>query len=373
MKFLIVNTDYSDFLRWLYHNNPGLERRGFDEQYDVRMSSLFSVADFYSSNLRKIGHEAWDIHANNEPMQKAWARAHGVNGAPSSKWQFRLRRGIVPWLSQVRNQAWFYEILAAQIKHYQPDVLLNQAMEGISPEFLRTIKSSVKLLIGQHAATQLSEVEDLGVYDLVISSFTPTVEWFRSRGIPARLHRLGFEPRVLSHLRNGERKEFCSFVGSFHRVHNTRVEWLEYLCDALPVKVWSPDVHHLPASSSIRRSYVGSVWGIEMYQVLRDSILTFNHHGDVPPYANNLRLFEATGVGTLLLTDYKINLAEMFEPGREVVQYRNVDECVELARYYMEHEGERRAIASAGQDRTLAEHTYNHRMQEMVSIVSEYI
>lgn len=373
MKFLIVNTDYPDFLHWLYHNNPGLERQGFEEQYDVRMSSLFSVADFYSSNLQKIGHEAWDVQANNECMQNAWAREHGVKAASNGKWQLRLRRGIVPWASRVKDQTRFYDILAAQIKHYKPDILLNQAMDGISTGFLHAIKSSVKLLIGQHAATQLSEAESWSVYDLVISSFTPTVEWFRSRGIPAKLHRLGFEPRVLSHLRNGERKEFCSFVGSFHPVHDTRVQWLECLCDAFPVKVWSPDVHHLPASSSIRRSYVGSVWGTEMYQVLRDSVLTFNHHGNVPPYANNLRLFEATGVGTLLLTDHKINLAEMFEPGREVVQYRNADECAELAKYYMEHESERRAIARAGQERTLGEHTYYHRMQEMVSIVSQYL
>jgi len=70
-----------------------------------------------------------------------------------------------------------------------------------------------------------------------------------------------------------------------------------------------------------------------MYQVLRDSLLTLNHHGDVGPYANNLRLFEATGVGTLLITDWKENLAEMFEPGKEVIVYRTPEECAELIKY----------------------------------------
>ena len=77
-----------------------------------------------------------------------------------------------------------------------------------------------------------------------------------------------------------------------------------------------------------------------------------NHHGDVPPYANNLALFEATGVGTLLITDWKQNLHEMFEPGKEVIAYRTREECAELIRYYLEHENEREEIARAGQRRT---------------------
>ena len=110
-----------------------------------------------------------------------------------------------------------------------------------------------------------------------------------------------------------------------------------------------------------------------MYQVLHSSKVTLNHHGDIPPYANNLRFFEATGVGTLLITDWKVNLHGMFEPGKEVVAYRDADECVELARYYLEHEDEREAIARAGQERTLREHTWYHRMQELVEIVRRYL
>jgi len=90
-------------------------------------------------------------------------------------------------------------------------------------------------------------------------------------------------------------------------------------------------------------------------------------------YANNMRLFEATGVGTLLITDWKVNLHEMFKPGDEVIVYRSPEECTELARYYLEHDDEREAIAHAGQERTSREHTYCHRMRELVDIVSKYV
>jgi spore maturation protein CgeB len=102
--------------------------------------------------------------------------------------------------------------------------------------------------------------------------------------------------------------------------------------------------------------------------------MTLNHHVDVAEaYAGNLRLFEATGVGTLLVTDWKKNLHEMFEPGKEVIAYRTSEECVELVRYYLDHDDERREIAAAGQRRTLRDHTYHQRMQELVSLVQKHL
>ena len=373
MKFLILNTDYPEFLSWLYAQHPGLERQPYEHQMRVRNESLFGSADFYSSNLRKLGHEAWDIHANNEFMQKAWADEHGLRIDSGRRWEFRLRRGIVPWVSRATNLQWVYEIMTAQVKHYKPDVILGPAMNAVSNDFLREIKPYVKLLVGEHAATQLPETENWRVYDLVISSFPPTLDWFRLKGVAAELNRLGFEPRVLSDLKDRERTIPVSFVGSFYSVHNTRVEWLEYLCSRCQVKVWSPHTNHLRGASPILRAFAGSAWGVEMYQVFRDSFLTLNHHGDIPAYANNCRLFEATGVGTLLVTDWKVNLHEMFEPGKEVVCYRTAEECAEMIQYYLEHDDEREAIARAGQQRTLRDHTYYQRMQEFVDIVQKYL
>ena len=107
-----------------------------------------------------------------------------------------------------------------------------------------------------------------------------------------------------------------------------------------------------------------------MYGILQESRITLNYHIDLAEnYANNLRLFEATGMGTLLLTDTKSNLHELFEPGKEVAVYSSPEECVELARYYVEHESERDAIAKAGQRRTLRDHTYKLRMRELSALL----
>ena len=68
MRFLIINTDYPEFLSWLYTQNPGLEKQSYDEQMRARNESLFGMADFHSSNLRRMKYEACDIYANNEFM-----------------------------------------------------------------------------------------------------------------------------------------------------------------------------------------------------------------------------------------------------------------------------------------------------------------
>jgi spore maturation protein CgeB len=44
-------------------------------------------------------------------------------------------------------------------------------------------------------------------------------------------------------------------------------------------------------------------------------------------------------MGSLLVTDWKKNLHEMFEPGKEVVAYRSAEECAEMVQYYLERIG----------------------------------
>jgi len=111
-----------------------------------------------------------------------------------------------------------------------------------------------------------------------------------------------------------------------------------------------------------------------MYDVLFKSRITLNSHVDVAQgYAGNIRLFEATGSGALLITDWKKNLHEMFEAGTEILAYRSPDECRDLVEYYLSHDAERQAIAGAGQRRTLREHTYYQRMQELVDIIGKYM
>ena len=56
-RFLILNTDYPEFLDWFYAQHPGLETQPYKQQLQARAESLFGVADFYSDNLVKLVRE----------------------------------------------------------------------------------------------------------------------------------------------------------------------------------------------------------------------------------------------------------------------------------------------------------------------------
>jgi spore maturation protein CgeB len=393
VRVLILNTDYESFMEDLYGRNPGLEKLSYQEQMSARNDSLFGVADFYSSNLRQLGHEAWDIHANNEFMQKMWARKRGLQVDHATPWKGQvlsfLRRAarlasgtparhvgtlLRPLITSLNGtHSWFYSVLAAQIQHFKPDVILNQAMDGISNGFLREMKRHVRLLVGQ-IASPLPHDKNFGCYDLIISSLPNFVDFFRRTGVPSELHRLGFEPSVLESLDAKREKIPVSFVGSVSAHHDSRIGFLEYLCRRVDIEIWGQGTESLQKDSLISRCYKGKAWGIDMYQIVHNSKITLNHHVNVAEsYANNCRLYEATGVGTMLITDWKMNLHEMFEPGKEVVAYHSQEECAELIQYYLTHDAEREAIARAGQQRTLSEHTYYNRMQELVEIVRRYV
>jgi spore maturation protein CgeB len=125
-----------------------------------------------------------------------------------------------------------------------------------------------------------------------------------------------------------------------------------------------------PVSSKLKPLMKRPVFGLEMFQALSESRIVLNIHIDTSPtHASNYRLFEATGIGACLLTDWKENLGSMFELDKEVVCYRSVDECVEKAQWLLDHPVDREKVAAAGQARTLKDHTFAHRAEQLDQLI----
>ena len=86
-----------------------------------------------------------------------------------------------------------------------------------------------------------------------------------------------------------------------------------------------------------------------------------------------MRLYESTGMGSLLLTDMKDNLYKLFEIDKEIVTYTCKEEALEKVEYLKNNPKKLSEIASAGQKRTLNEHTYEIRMKELMEIINVYL
>jgi spore maturation protein CgeB len=213
------------------------------------------------------------------------------------------------------------------------------------------------------------------MFDLLLTSFPHFVEDFHSLGIDAEYFRIGFDPRVLDRLGPIQVEHEVSFVGALNGIRHRRGNrTLARAARRIPVEFWGYDLRGWPPWSPLRRRYRGEAWGLEMFRVLASSRAVLNRHiGAAREYANNMRLYEATGVGALLATDSKTNLADLFEPGREVLAYRDADDLVRQLGAVLADEDARRQIAAAGQSRTLRDHTYAVRMRELAEILARRI
>jgi spore maturation protein CgeB len=390
MRILVLNADYLRFQSWLYGRHPGLESTSYAAQMAARNASLFGLADFYSKSFAALGHSAAEIHVNNPWLQTAWAREHGMALEPPGMAAAAERRALPAWLQRAvtpfkpilrplarkiglspKLDPQAENILLAQIEEFKPDLVLNQDVFHVDARLMRRIKRiGNPILIGQ-VGIEPSRGEDWGVYDLMISQLPTTVKFFRALGVRSQINHLAFEPAVLDVLPERPAIDIdVSFVGSVSLDHQQRIALLEAVARRYDLKLWGNRPHALPASSPLHRCFQGEVWGADMYQVLRRSRITLNSHIDLAGReAGNMRLFEATGVGAFLLTDFKDNLDTLFAPDREVAVWRSIDDCLKAIDHYLGDDGSRAEIAHAGHARTMAQHTYRHRAGEILGFV----
>lgn len=87
--------------------------------------------------------------------------------------------------------------------------------------------------------------------------------------------------------------------------------------------------------------------------------------------AINQRVYDISGCGGFLLTDYRSDLANLFEPDEEIICYRDKEDLCKKLEYYLAHPQECSEIARRVQDRVLREHTYLKRMQVLTEIMAK--
>jgi spore maturation protein CgeB len=372
VRIVIVDAYYPRFLSHVLQQTDVTEL-GYRKTLDKLLRLRFGTADFYSRHLRALGHEADDIIFNCEPLQRRWAEEHGLF---LSKKRIRIpaRLARLPFMrSWAAANDTLIEIALVQIRKAKPDVLYLQDLNLFAPNILQSLKHSVGLIVGQIACPLPSE-DYIKPFDLVLTSFPHYVDRLRAMGTPSDYFRIGFDPIVLDELGPVARKRSCTFVGGISPAHGGRTAFLEELARSVDMEFFGYGADTLPASSPILRKHHGEAWAMDMYRVLSESRITVNVHIDVAEnFANNMRLYEATGCGALLVTDSKDNLQELFAVGKEVVAYRSPEEAIKLIKHYLDHPNQASEVANAGQARTLREHTYRHRMEELVDILRRYV
>ncbi|MCL4552087.1 MAG: glycosyltransferase [Candidatus Marsarchaeota archaeon] len=113
-------------------------------------------------------------------------------------------------------------------------------------------------------------------------------------------------------------------------------------------------------TNDLSRVYTPAEVGVVYSQSL--IVANVSISGDV-----NMRVFEGTACGALMLTDSVANgLEELFVLGREVVTYRDDADMLDMITYYLAHEEERAHIAEACYLHTQHEHLYTRRFEYLM-------
>jgi len=98
-----------------------------------------------------------------------------------------------------------------------------------------------------------------------------------------------------------------------------------------------------------------------------------SYHEGVDPEGDfvNPRTFELASCGAFQLVDYRSELDSLFEIGKEIICFKDLRDIREKIRYYLDHPDERQKIADRAMKRALGEHTFENRMEEMLSVILE--
>lgn len=121
----------------------------------------------------------------------------------------------------------------------------------------------------------------------------------------------------------------------------------------------------------------GPVAAEEIPRIMRDSVISLNFADAATGLAGaprhggrqiKARVFEVPGAGGMLLTEQADNLDQFYHPGKELVAFDGVDDLADKIRHLLAQPDERDRIARAGHERTMREHTYEHRFRALLAL-----
>lgn len=399
-RFVKVTSYYRDFLKNYYNKNQEIVNQSYDVQLSHLMNQCYAWSDFYSVHLRELGNEALEIVANAEPLQNQWAKENG-------------------------SKATGRDIVFDQMKSIKPDVVFFQdsfTFNGDQINELRKNVPSIKIIIGNCCSNFNKDyIEQFRAFDFMIVCSQRFYGDFAKAGLKTHIILHAFEDTLLSRIQKDNKypEVDFSFLGSFipgSEGHILRQKVVDQLIKSkINIEIYAHILKINPMDLFLRRSAFISVqilkllklnnlaksipgiknayflnempqnprnisaisriakppvYGLEMFKAISHSKIGFNMHGKAAgDYAANIRLFEITGAGSCMITDWKKNMNELFEIDKEVVTFNTGDECLEKVNWLLGHPKERENIAIAGQRRVLKDHTFRNRATQLNDII----
>lgn len=208
-------------------------------------------------------------------------------------------------------------------------------------------------------------------YSMVFSNSAGCLDAYREAGV-AEAHFLptACDPDVHRPLEPNPdwRCDVC-FAGDWSPLRQQVMELM--LDQGIDIRIFGPWKTKLPANSRLlKHLHNGFFTPNQMAQMFASAKVVFNIHTWFENYdhGTNPRLFEAAGCGRVQLVDWKQEIPELFEIGRELSCYQGIEEIPQRVEQLLALSDEGRAeMGRRARQRALDEHTYRHRMETIIA------
>lgn len=352
MKFLQVTAVYDGYLREFHATHPLTEDATWRTSVASLLAGGFSASHVVAPYLGKLGWDASTVVTNDLRSQGLWAREN-------------LPAGV-----QIEDLA---SLLRLQIEQIKPDVLYFQDPITYDSAFINSLSFRPALIVGWRAAA-IPKSTDFSAFDLMLTNSTYCRRIMQAQGARrVETYNPGFPSEIFSRCGNVEPVWDMVFSGQWTAEHEGRNRVLLDLAKAqlrtnYPFSLayfLSWDGGH-PMPSGVSMHDQGPRRGMDMYRTLRQGRATFHHPIDLrETEAPAMRLFDATGMGVPLFIQESPGLSEYFEPGTEVIAYKNSADLVDKLTFLLRNPDALASIGKRGQERCFRDHSMEVRARAL--------
>ena len=390
-KILILIDLPDSVVSQCYKQNRELNSLSYQKQKDFLKNQGITWSGAWTRPFALLNIDTIDCYYNVNLIQKKWAK----------------EKKLPKYISTD-------QILDEYIKTTKPDAIFIETVRDFGNDWIDKIKKenrSVKKVIG-HLCNPWYDTNQLKKYDLIFTCTSSIKNDLEESGIRSvwLANSFNSDITVKDNVIKSAEAKLC-FYGSFLTIdsaHITRIDLITYLLEnnitldifsrgavlGFSEKLYSlvkfnleklfnkkswrklfnkilreflkKDINQIVLPDIIKKNELPAQYGIELYNCLLDYDTILNIHTDMTNEAANMRLFEATGLGVCLLTDDKENLSQLFEIGKEILVYKDFEDCIKKIHWIKENPEKVKEISKAGKARTLADHTYYNRARSIL-------
>lgn len=270
----------------------------------------------------------------------------------------------------------FSKRLSKHISATKPEILLIYGSNwAILPDSLETIKLSTDTMIilweGNFQLFQDFQIKSLYLYDYIFVMDTYLVPLLKGPGKLRNVFYLaqGCDPDIHRpyKLSNQDYLKYGADITYIGWGYPNRIQLFEGLIN-YNIRLWGlgwEQSHKL-----INFFSKETVYGVRKSKIYNASKISLNLQGPhIQINGISNRPFEILACGGFCISEEKPDLLLHLKPGEEIITYKDIPDLRNKIEYFIQHEDERKEIATMGRKKVLANRTYNHVVNELLSII----